>query len=121
MLQCFSVDPVCVLSRIAHRVRNVIPLHALDVSVIEHAPFGLVLHLLDVPDDLGELVNQFLSGLLNIPLELVPLLGIGLKSVRVVRMRQSIGLYARKHRVKVTLDIHESEALESGTQGKVRV
>ena len=73
MLQCLAVYAVRVLSGISYCVRNIIPLHALDVTIVEYAPFCFVLHLLNVPDDLAQLVNQFLSGLLNISLELVPL------------------------------------------------
>ena len=84
MLQGFSVDPVRVLSGIAHRICHVIPFHALDVAVVKYAPFGLICHLLDVPDDLGELVDEFLSCALNVSLELVAFLSIGLESVWIV-------------------------------------
>ena len=90
MLQCFAVDPVRVLSCITYRVRNVIPLHALDVSIVKYAPFGLIRHLFNVPDELRELVNQFLPCALDIAFELVPFLSVGLEPVRIVCVRQSV-------------------------------
>ena len=59
-------------------------------SCTDGTPFGFIRHLLNVPDDLAQLVNQFLSGLLNISLELVPLLCVGLQAMRIVRVRQPV-------------------------------
>ena len=113
MLQCFSVYAVCMLSSIAHGVRHVIPLHALDVSVVEYASLRFVCHLLDVPYDLPHPFDAFFSRLLNVSLKLVTLLSISFETVWVMCVWQAVGLYARQHRVKVALNVHETETLES--------